>query len=262
MVAVADMADLKRISPMTLRTSLEWDYQPKDFFERRTVLQFANGMLTAENGRVTYTLEVVEDPLTEDTRLAATSAVRATFDARLLSRRQEYTLGERPVAYQYQPNGGRNTVVYPGTGVLTLTGFAPRVLVADAQGNVVHDSEEKRLSTEFAQLQRIASKAGSSPILQAMLESFRHAVADPANELVHLYELKEAVAAHFGGEHRAAKMLGTSWTELKRLANDAPVRQGRHRGKKLTELRDATREELQTARAEALRIIEAFAKQL
>ena len=50
----------------------------------------------------------------------------------------------------------------------------------------------------------------------------------------------------------------TSWNELDNLANGEPVRQGRHRGTKGLSLRNATEQELATARAAAVHLIHAY----
>jgi hypothetical protein len=94
-----------------------------------------------------------------------------------------------------------------------------------------------------------------------MIESFGKSIDDPANELVHLYEIRDAAADHFGGEIAARTKLGlskASWSELGRLANDEPLNQGRHRGRQSELLRDATADELDTARRIARQVLEAF----
>ena len=80
---------------------------------------------------------------------------------------------------------------------------------------------------------------------------YRAAIDEPEIELVRLYEIRDALAKHFGGEHEARKALNLSageWSRLGYLANEAPLNQGRHRGKQAGELRDATDAELTEAR--------------
>jgi hypothetical protein len=100
------------------------------------------------------------------------------------------------------------------------------------------------------------------------VDSYVKAMQDPADELVHLFEIREAAWKHFGKKEAAvqkafgidkSKWRDFGWSELGRLANDAPLRQGRHRGKHANQLRDATPEELAEARTIARRFIEAFA---
>ncbi len=87
--------------------------------------------------------------------------------------------------------------------------------------------------------------------LRGMLSSLARATADPRNELVHVYELRDALAREFSGDRNAIKGLGlssSSWARLGFLANGAPIHQGRHRGEHGEALRDATAAELSEAR--------------
>ena len=65
----------------------------------------------------------------------------------------------------------------------------------------------------------------------------------------------------FKGEYRAIEALNLSESEWKRLgylANRQPLKQGRHRGQQVDDSRDATRAELEEARAIARAMIEAY----
>lgn len=84
-------------------------------------------------------------------------------------------------------------------------------------------------------------------------------VKDPDNELVHLYEIGDALAKKFGDAVRAKLgITRAQWSRFGRLANNEPLRQGRHRGKNAGNLRDATEGELQEARGIARTMIEAY----
>jgi hypothetical protein len=91
-------------------------------------------------------------------------------------------------------------------------------------------------------------------------------VEDPANEFLHLHEIRDALKTEFGGEQAARTTLGierTAWSEFRRLANAEPVKQGRHRGKRAGEpLRDATALELSHARSFASNLIEEYMRYL
>ena len=79
---------------------------------------------------------------------------------------------------------------------------------------------------------------------------------------MHLFDIVEALRTRFDGGNRDIKNrqgLDTDhYTDLNKfghLANDAPVRQGRHPGKKVGQLRDATEEERKVARQVARQLI-------
>lgn len=116
------------------------------------------------------------------------------------------------------------------------------------------DTEEKK----FLELER---KYGNDKTAKAILSSFNEATNDPDNELVHLYEIWEALTSKFGGEKNALSELNISQRErvtLTKLANNEPLRQGRHRGKHIEGLRDATSGELEAVRKIAARMIYAY----
>lgn len=87
------------------------------------------------------------------------------------------------------------------------------------------------------------------------------AVKYPENELVHLYEIRDTLSKLFNGKKPACKALCLSashWSRLGKLANDEPLKQGRHRGKSAGELRDASESELLEARNIACNFIESY----
>jgi hypothetical protein len=71
----------------------------------------------------------------------------------------------------------------------------------------------------------------------------------------------EAIQLALGGKEKAIRTLGIGkkyWSELGRLCNDEPIKQGRHRGKhvgKGKHLRDATFTELSLAREIAQNVV-------
>lgn len=94
-----------------------------------------------------------------------------------------------------------------------------------------------------------------------MLRSYSKAVSDPPSELVHLYEILDALRARFGSETLARstlKITKAQWSELSGLCNAAPLLQGRHRGEKIGQIREATTDELSRARRIARSMITAY----
>jgi hypothetical protein len=137
--------------------------------------------------------------------------------------------------------------------------------VVDGSGNVLWDTKVDRIAAHAAELDSLAPKMLKSPTLRSLVESHSHSIDDPANELVHLYEIRDALRKHYGGERAARGALGIAkpeWNRLGALANDEPLRQGRHRGEHLPALRDASASELEEARSIAKRWILLFAQTL
>lgn len=89
------------------------------------------------------------------------------------------------------------------------------------------------------------------PLSSHLMDSYKAAVNEPGNELVRLYEIRDALANHYGGEHEAKKRLNISrknWSRFGAICNDEPLRQGRHNGRHIKNLRDTRAEELHEAR--------------
>jgi len=111
----------------------------------------------------------------------------------------------------------------------------------------------------------IAELVSGSPttdaVVKGLLRSYSTALRDPANEFIHLYEIRDALAHRFGSAAKARSALGLKrrgWDRLGKLANDLPIKQGRHRGQSSGSLRDATETELQEARSIARNMIRQF----
>jgi hypothetical protein len=108
----------------------------------------------------------------------------------------------------------------------------------------------------------LVSKHVAENNVLALLRSYEDSVRDSNNELLYLYEIRDAFSLKFGGEIAAISALKTisrsEWSWFGNLCNNEPLRQGRHRGKRYSELRDATDDELSKARRFAQAMIEAY----
>jgi len=134
-------------------------------------------------------------------------------------------------------------------------------LLKDAEGNVVRDSKAERIAEHISLLDELAPKVPHSATLRSLLESYSQSIDDPNNELVHLYEVRDALSHHYGNEQAARNALAISKTEWQRLgilANVEPLKEGRHRGKHSHVKRQATSSELDEARSFVCRWIIAF----
>ncbi len=128
----------------------------------------------------------------------------------------------------------------------------------------MQDTKSERITEHTKFIDSVVSKIASSETLNALLESYKAAVADPTSELVRLNEIRDALAKHYGGDAEARRKLRITerdWKQLGTLANNAPLKEGRHRGRH-SKLRHATRAELDEARRIARCLIEAFANEL
>ena len=116
--------------------------------------------------------------------------------------------------------------------VMTFLAGVISVVIKDADGNVIKDTRAERL-TEHRAFRDQCLRHAEDPLLQDLLASFRQAVADPADRMTHLYDIRDALNRHFGGEKTARNQLGLThkeWSDLGRIANKEPIEESRHRG--------------------------------
>lgn len=245
-----------------LITTIEWHYSPASFFEQAYALQEADYKLRFDNGLVTATLKSPADPLPTEAFRTIEQRVRGVMEARMITVHQQFTLGCATTAQQY-PDGRRGVTVHiKGVARIALSEGRADAVVMDAAGNVIRDTKRERIERDAAFVERVGRAMERSGVLKALLQSYGAAVSDPSDELVHLYEITERLAAHLGGEEAVFQKLGFpkgKWTKLRRLANQVPVRQSRHRGSHDPGVREATKAELEEARSIARDLIYSFA---
>jgi hypothetical protein len=239
---------------------VEWKYNPTDFFEELIEDKGDQFSLTIHNGRIDAHLHVQDYEAAKLLREKIESVLRARLSSAQLLSHLPYELKLASIV-QIRTDGTKSYIVEVEPAVLTLSAGRPDFTVSNKDGLVLFDSRRARIERSNQLGSLVASRATNDPLLLKLLGSYNSAVKDPANEFVHLFEIREALVAHFGNELIARSKLHISssdWSKFGRLCNDAPVHQGRHRGKKLNALRPATQVELVQARDIARRLIEGY----
>lgn len=163
------------------------------------------------------------------------------------------------------PDGRRDIFMEAEPGRIVISVNAVGFQVIDKDGNVISDSKRDRTEKKKSFAELVTTHRATDGLLTSLLRSYDAAVRDPNNELVHLYEVREALSTKFGGETATRAALGISvsqWSRLGQLCNNEPLRQGRHRGKTGGAFRDATEAELTEARGSARAMIEAYLQHL
>ncbi len=234
---------------MIEKTVLEWTYQPTTYFEAPYSYSTSDYTIAVADGKVTVTLIAPQNPVKTDLLRVVEGQVGTIFAGRQLQTHQLYKLAG-PATYQHHANGRKDVAVLLGVGKMVTAGLDCDIAITGASGEIIQDTRAERIAEDARFLDSVAQK-GQDPLLQSLLSSHSAAVNDPANELVHLYEIRDALAKHFGSEPAARTQLKIpklQWQRLGFLAAAAPLKQGRHRGAHLGNLRDATQQELGEAR--------------
>jgi len=247
-------------------TELEWSYEPLDFFEAPYASSNPDYSLQIDSGRAVATLRSTQNPVDATLEHRVEDYLQSVFLVRQLQIRREFQLAKHATVHQYDGAGGKGIEIRIPAATLTLRDGQPEWTLTDADGVVIRDSKAERIAEHTSMLDMVAPKAAQSPTLRRMLQSYSNSLSDLDNELVHLYEIRDALSVHYGGETKARDALGiaeSEWDRVGRLANDPQISQGRHRGRKqLAGTRSATEEELQEVRMLAFNWIIAFARTL
>lgn len=249
----------------------EWTYSPPDFFEKRVHLSVDHCELAIDAGKVEARIEPQHVGDVREMRDRLRGWLQNIFRAVQSSSRREFDLSDG-LMRQMHADGHQDmaiarvdTVMFADTVRYAYTGHAVDFREFDPGGNVIRDSRRDRIQKQKT-LAELALKHAADPGVMSMLKSSSEAVADPANEFVHLYEIVEALRKHFHGKKAPCKPLRideSRWDWFHALCCETPARQSRHRGGwDLYQLRDATPTELAEARAFAAEMIEKYLRHL
>ena len=239
---------------------LEWTFTPITYFEEPLQLPTDRGIIHIGEGKVEARFDATVYDQDPSIRQRLHDQVLSIFRGAQLTNQKPYKLAEQSTVIRLEPDGRRSVSREIRGRVTVIIGHAPDIRITDKDGNVVRDSRRDRIEAR-RRLAELARRHDADPLAPSLLESFETAMNDPPNELVHLYEIRDALKKKFRTACKARTALGISgrkWDRLGGLADTLPLRQGRHRGRHTGALRDATEAELADARAIARSMIEAY----
>ena len=238
---------------------IEWTYTPEDYFENNIKESLSMSKVEIADGKAKATLpysiyagnkSVIDDIYDE---------VLLLFKAVQVVSHSPFNLFNQTL-YCESANSKKHHTLFAECSIFEVLGIKEDFIITDSDGNVIVSSKADRIreKLEFAKL---SAKHRNDSTIRSMLSSYDASVNDEANELVYLYEIRDALVKRFGDEKTAKKTLGISkkdWSRLGFLSNDEPLKQGRHRGKKFDNLREANNDELTEARRIAKQMIFAY----
>lgn len=241
---------------------IEWSFTPANYFEKSFTIHNDLYELTIEDGKaIAKIAKHAGDPRLK-IKEKVHNQLKARFAGAQLISHQAFQLSESSLTNISQ-NG---TTVYPETQELTMTMSCEMDFVhKDKDGNILADSKSERINNKQIIAELAEKYCETNLVVRGLLASYTAAVNDPSNELVHLYEVRDSLSKEFGGKNAAITALNIpekEWRELGILANEAPLKQGRHRGNKISQLRDATKAELESARKYTSNMLISYLKYL
>jgi hypothetical protein len=238
---------------------LEWNYLPKDFFEDRVNIDRESYNLIISDGIAKAQINGEFYDSKNNMRDELHKKLESRFKGAQLVTQKPYKLSNSTMCRLHE-NGRREFTISPESATHILTTHSVDIIVKDKDGIVVHDTRKERIENRN-NLAELAAKFSSDTLSTSLLESFNNSINDRKNELLHLYEIRDALCAHFKKAENTRKALGITrpaWNRFGKIVNDEPLIQGRHRGQYFGVLREASPSELEEARLFARNLIEAY----
>ena len=249
---------------MSVIVILEWDFSPPNYFEEPIEISRQNYVMTIEAGKATATINYA----TFNNNPSLREELHESLNNRLLGvqlfSHVPYELSSSKI-FHIHPDGRKDIFIELSSVSCVMFAGSLDTLHTDKDGNIISDSKRDRIEKKRSLSELVITHKPNDPLVAALLSSYQTAVSDPNNELVHLYEIRDALSKKFGNEGKARKNLtitSSQWSRLGQLCNDEPLKQGRHRGKAIGTLRDASESELVEARKISLTMIEAYLQYL
>lgn len=243
---------------------LEWTFAPPDYFEEVIGISRQDYTMTIAQGKVQAKIDFRIYEANPSMRRELHDGLNDRFLGVQLLTHRAYELSSTTMT-RVHSDGRRDIFIEPEPARLLISGGTVDFQVTDKDGNVISDSKQDRIEKKKSLAELVTTHGATDGLLASLLLSYDAAVRDSNNELVHLYEIREALTKKFGGENATRSALGISssqWSRLGHLCNNEPLRQGRHRGKTGGVLRDASEGELTEARGSARAMIKAYLRHL
>jgi hypothetical protein len=256
------------VQNMSTNVILQWQFSPRTYFEEPRQIPHSGCIITIADGKVEARFDASVYDQDPSIREPLHNTVVSLFRGAQLVNQKPYQLSPNPTIIRLASDGSRGvSVEVAWTAGIVLgcaVGCAVDIQVLDKDGKVVRDSRQERIAKRNG-LADLAERHAKDPVALNLLKSFDTAMNDPPNELIHLYEIRDALKTKFGGDGTTPAALSISrrkWSRFGKLADDEPLKQGRHRGIHASALRDATNSELNEARDIARGMIEAYLQYL
>lgn len=239
---------------------LRWTFTPAGYFEQAVEVVQPDYRMTIGSGTAEATIDAATFDATPHMRKKVHEDLNARFQSVLVLTHKPYELSGALVIREAGDKEVTLDIASCKHLMVAMQANLDVLAFDDATGKVIIDTKRDRIEKNNAFGDLLAHHIGNA-IVQAMVKSYTEAVKDPADELTHLYEIREAISKQFDGYEKAQEALGISSTKWKRFGEITcalPLNHSRHRGNFVGALRDATQAELDEARGIAHEMIEAY----
>lgn len=239
---------------------LEWKYDPKSYFESDIVFDDNELRMRMFDGSVKLELLNYNSDFEPDHE-KYNSFVESYFIAEMIGKRTYYDLKIGAIVIE-DNDGLKEEILIPWIVTHNMSFSAKvRVIKNDKDGNILYDSEEEEKKKLLELLKNIQNVYDKDEVVPHIIKSFKNSILFPDDELVYLYEIIDAIQTYFKSKSKALhelKISKANWSELGKICNKLPLKQGRHRGQMIGTIKDSSAFELETARSISKKIIHTF----
>lgn len=243
-----------------MSVQLEWTYSPETYLEEPILIEFEGGRLKIKDGVALATINPEIFHADDSVREKLTKKIENRLHAVQIITHNDFKLS-KPSHTDILEDGRKNCFLEVDSCEIAISVESVDIVVKDKDGNVLSDSKRERLNKQRKFAVLFDKHRANDVTLDQMLKSYQQSVRDPQNELVYLYEIRDALSKRLGSKSKAISALGITYVEwdiIGKIANTMPLKQGRHRGQAAGSLRDAESEELKMARKSALHMIDKY----
>jgi hypothetical protein len=188
---------------------LEWPLSPPNFFESDDEIAHAG----FELDRARSVIFQQEPADSFDVSQGHIDEVEAELTAAMLGTqlvaRKPFSL-EKPRTIRIGPDGTQTIFVQLKGADIGFATDTIDLFLCGANGVTLQDTKAIRIAKRRRLSELVTKHFSSDRLLAALLRSYDTSIRDPKNELVHLYEIWDALASWLDGEARVHRLLGTT----------------------------------------------------
>lgn len=208
-----------------INVRFEWKFQPTDYFESEFETTVGNYTINFGCGQISCDAIVDESEIKEK-RDELHTIVTLRFLGVQCQSHQPFELQKANVTSK-KADGTISAYMFPEPISIGLKMNVADIVLTDSEGNIITDTRQSRirLKEEFGRLAQLYG--ATDQLAKSLLYSYNAAVKDPDNELLYLYEIREALATKYGGENGICQLFGISKTEygdFGKLSNNTDIR--------------------------------------
>lgn len=190
---------------------LEWKFSPPDYFESQIEIKQDDYTMIIADGKVEAKIDSAVYEANPSLRDELHRVLNSRFLGFQLSSRKAYNLSSPTMTRLEHADGRKDYILEAEPLHFEITGHPVTLLKYDKDGNVVEDGQTEKMK----RLVDLVSKHCKDEVLTSLLKSHEASVSDPDNELVYLYEIRDALYSSFGRKSESTLNIShDDWSDL------------------------------------------------